>query len=326
MDGALHTIGEAARRTGLPISTIRYYSDAGLVPPAGRSPGGYRLYDRRALHLLDLVRTLRDLGVDLPTITRVLTGAESFAQVADRQAAALETQIQTLRVRQAVLRHAAAHGADPAAAGEVHRLARLSAEQRRRLVADLVAETTRGLDLEPGFAARLRSMLPDPPDDPAPEQIRAWVELACLVGDPAFRAGARAAFERHAADRASGADRGDPASLRRAERTLRDLAGTALARGVPPDSPDARTVAARIAAAFADAHGRRDGPGFRRWLAERIRIGADDRFTRYWTLIAEINGEPAKPDPVPAGRWFLAALDAEDRPEDAPGDVRPVSP
>ncbi|GGV37553.1 MerR family transcriptional regulator [Actinomadura cremea] len=310
MDGALHTIGEAARLTGLPVSTIRYYSDEGLVPPAGRSSGGYRLYDRRALHLLELVRTLRDLGVDLPTITRVLTGAESFAQVADRQAAALEARIQTLRVRQAVLRHVAAHDADPAAAGRAHRLARLSAEQRRRLVADLVTEATRGLDMEPAFAARLRAMLPDLPDDPTPEQVGAWVELAHLVSDPAFRASVRAAFERHAADRVSGADGGDPATWRRAERTLLDLAGTALADGVAPDSADARPLVARITAAFADAHGRDDGPGFRRWLAERIRIGADDRVTRYRTLLAVINGDPPKPDPVPPARWFVAALEA----------------
>ncbi|MBE1537997.1 helix-turn-helix domain-containing protein [Actinomadura algeriensis] len=310
MDGALHTIGETARLTGLPVSTIRYYSDEGLVPPAARSSGGYRLYDRRALHLLDLVRTLRDLGVDLSTITRVLTGAESFARVADRQAAALETQIQTLRVRQAVLRHAAAHNADPGTTAEVHRLARLSAEQRRRLVADLVAETTRGLDMEPGFAARLRSMLPDLPDEPGPERLGAWVELARLVGDPDFRTSVRAAFERHAADRASGADGGDPSGWKRAERTLLDLAGAALADGVAPGSADARAVAVRIIAAFADAHGRADDAGFRRWLAERIRIGADERVTRYRALIAVIDREPPEPDPVPAGRWFLAALEA----------------
>jgi DNA-binding transcriptional MerR regulator len=68
----LITIGELARRTGLPVKRVRFYSDAGVVPPAGRSPAGYRLYGVDAPARLDLVRTLRDLGVDLGTIQRML--------------------------------------------------------------------------------------------------------------------------------------------------------------------------------------------------------------------------------------------------------------
>ena len=54
MDGDDHfTIGELARRTGLSVRTIRFYSDAGVVPPSGRSPAGYRLYDTEALARLE---------------------------------------------------------------------------------------------------------------------------------------------------------------------------------------------------------------------------------------------------------------------------------
>ena len=41
----LFTIGQLAGRTGVPTRTIRFWSDAGLVPPAARSSHGYRLYD-----------------------------------------------------------------------------------------------------------------------------------------------------------------------------------------------------------------------------------------------------------------------------------------
>ncbi|WP_245765577.1 MerR family DNA-binding transcriptional regulator [Nonomuraea jiangxiensis] len=48
MDGdALLTIGDLARRTGLTVKAIRFYSDRGLVPPTIRSPAGYRLLRRR---------------------------------------------------------------------------------------------------------------------------------------------------------------------------------------------------------------------------------------------------------------------------------------
>ena len=69
--GTLYSIGDLARRTGLAVRTIRFYSDRGIVAPAGRSPAGHRLYDAGAVARLDLVRTLRELDVDLPTIRKV---------------------------------------------------------------------------------------------------------------------------------------------------------------------------------------------------------------------------------------------------------------
>jgi MerR family transcriptional regulator, copper efflux regulator len=45
---ALMTVGELARRTGLSIKAIRRYEDLGLIYSAGRSEGGYRLFDESA--------------------------------------------------------------------------------------------------------------------------------------------------------------------------------------------------------------------------------------------------------------------------------------
>ena len=53
------TIGELSRRTGLPVKTLRFWSDEGLLPPASRSVSGYRLYSEEALVRLNLLRTLR---------------------------------------------------------------------------------------------------------------------------------------------------------------------------------------------------------------------------------------------------------------------------
>ena len=64
-DPRLYSIGELARLTGSSVKTIRFYSDAGLVQPADRTPAGYRRYDDDALARLHLVRTLRDLGLGL---------------------------------------------------------------------------------------------------------------------------------------------------------------------------------------------------------------------------------------------------------------------
>ena len=45
MNDDLYVIGEIARRTGLPVRTIRFYADEGIVPPAAQSRAGYRLFD-----------------------------------------------------------------------------------------------------------------------------------------------------------------------------------------------------------------------------------------------------------------------------------------
>ncbi|MER6581927.1 MerR family transcriptional regulator, partial [Nonomuraea sp. NPDC001023] len=108
--GTLYTIGDLARRTGLPVRTIRFYSDRGIVPPVERSPAGYRLYDAAAAARLDLVRTLRDLGVDLVTVRKVVDRELTLAQVAAAHAEALAVRIRTLRVRRAVLRAVARRG------------------------------------------------------------------------------------------------------------------------------------------------------------------------------------------------------------------------
>lgn len=38
-------IGELAKKLGLPISTLRYYTQIGLLPVIAETQGGYRLYD-----------------------------------------------------------------------------------------------------------------------------------------------------------------------------------------------------------------------------------------------------------------------------------------
>lgn len=62
------TVGELSRRTGIPIKAVREYTDQGLVNTIGRSPGGYRTYTREALRCLQLISTLRGMGLTLREI------------------------------------------------------------------------------------------------------------------------------------------------------------------------------------------------------------------------------------------------------------------
>lgn len=190
----LYTIGEAARRTGVPARTIRFWCDSGVLPPAGRSADGYRRFDAAALARLDLVRTLRDLGLGLAEVRAVLDGRTSVAELAQVHAAALDAQIRVLRVRRAVWGVVAAKGGSLEEAKLMNDLARLSAQERQQIIDEFVDAAFAGIgpdDPAMGIARGMRALPGSLPDDPSPEQVDAWLELAGLVADEGFRRRAR---------------------------------------------------------------------------------------------------------------------------------------
>jgi DNA-binding transcriptional MerR regulator len=309
-DGHLITIGELARRTGLTVRTLRFYADDGLVAPAARSDAGYRLYGADAALRAELVRTLRELGIDLPAIRRVLARELTVADVAAAHAVALETQIRVLRVRRAVLQAAARRGSEPQEMKLMHRLAQLSDDERRRIVAEFVDHVFDGLDADSVIVARMRGAMPQLPDEPTDQQLEAWIELAELVADDDFRAVIRRMAERGAADHLTAASGPDPADAVRVAQLVVDRAGAALAAGIEPVQAAAAPVVDELAAAFADLHGRPDDRAFRAWLAEVVDTFADRRAERYWQLLAIMNGWPPQPSSAAAWEWLIAGLRA----------------
>ena len=278
MDGdTLYSIGDLARRTGLTVKAIRFYSDRGIVPPTDRSPTGYRLYGIDAVARLDLVRTLRDLGVDLPTIRRVVNQEISLAEVAAAHAEALAVQIRMLRLRRAVLTAVANRGSTPEEMHLMHKLAKLSEDERRRLIGDFLDTVFGGLGANPEFVGIMRSMTPELPDNPEAEQVEAWVELAELSQDPDFRASMRRMASLYAADRAEG----DTAGPRRdAAAVVRDQVGPALIAGIDPVSPQAAAVVAAVTTQYARTCGRPDDVDLRRRLLARLETTNDPRRER----------------------------------------------
>ncbi|WP_405007000.1 MerR family transcriptional regulator [Kitasatospora purpeofusca] len=308
MDGdTLFTIGDLARRTGLTVKTIRFYADSGLVPPTDRSPAGYRLYDLGALARLDLVRTLRELGLDLAVVRQVLDREVSVPEVAAAHADALEVQIRILRLRRAVLRAVAERGSTPEEMDLMHKLAKLSDDERRRLITDFVDDTFGGLDANAEFVDMMRSAMPELPDDPEPEQVDAWVGLAELTQDPDFRAAVRRMAEYQAAERAGGDRTGLHHDLTEA---VRDHVGRALDAGIAPASAEAAAVVDALTARYAQTFDRADDAELRHWLLARLEIAGDPRAERYWHLLSVINGWPVPPSLAPVFGWFTEALRA----------------
>jgi MerR family copper efflux transcriptional regulator len=68
---AVH-IGKAAKSAGVTVDTIRFYQKLGLINSAGRSVGGYRLFDEEQIRDLTFVRHAQELGFSLTEIKELL--------------------------------------------------------------------------------------------------------------------------------------------------------------------------------------------------------------------------------------------------------------
>jgi DNA-binding transcriptional MerR regulator/AcrR family transcriptional regulator len=290
-DGPLLSIGELAKRTGLPVRTIRFWSDVGVVPPAGRTESGRRLYDAACVARLELAATLRDLGLGLPDVRRVLDGKTTVAEVAAAQLEALDAQARVQQLRRAVLSAVVKRAAGSQQTAMMNKLVRLSAAERKQIIDDFTAEVFDGL--EPRLRkVRRWSTGHNLPDDPSPEQIDAWLELAELAADPGFRHCLRQVTCHGIAWQA------DNGLLSRAQESAEE----ALERDIAPGSAEAaRIVDAILTGTAADQR--------RGELLTQLEDIIDPRIERYWKLTATINGWPSFESPVPAFEWLMAALE-----------------
>ncbi|WP_405148497.1 TIGR03086 family metal-binding protein [Sphaerisporangium sp. NBC_01403] len=312
-DTVLLSIGELAERTGMSVKLIRHWSDIGVVPPAGRTPAGYRLYDTEAVARLQLARTLRELGMGMAAIRDVVNRERGLAEVAAAHADALEVRIRTLRLQQAVLRSVTGRRPTTEELTLMTNLARLSAAERNAIIHDFVAETMGDLD-HSTYRQGLLAVTPDLPEDPTPEQVDAWIELGGLIGDPALRA----AMRRMAAYAAEHAPGGPETAGEHDAADLTDLwvrrVAEAIAAGIAADSPAADPVVAGVVEAWLPSQaptGFRpggDGAAARRRLLEQLEIAADARAERYWQLMCVINGRPVRPSIAGPGQWLITAL------------------
>ncbi|MEV7010346.1 MerR family transcriptional regulator [Streptosporangium sp. NPDC051022] len=295
----LFTIGQLARRTGLQVRTIRFWSDIGLLPPAERSGGGYRLYDAEAVARLDLLRTLRELGFGLDVVREVLCRTTTVAQVAETHVSALDAEIRTLRLRRAVLRTVAKRGSTIEETLLMHKLARLSAQERQQIIDDFVDCVFAGVDPDDPaarIASGMRQVNTELPDDPSPEQVDAWIELAELAGDEDFRRRAREMVVAGRDAPPSGPDFDHGAVMEHVGRALRE--------GVTPESAEGKAVLDLVVAPETPAEQRVR-------LLGQMETFTDARVERYWQLLGIINDRPPFPSAVPVFEWLIAALKAD---------------
>ena len=67
-------IGDLARKTGKTVRAIHLYEELGLLQPATRSSGGFRLYEDRAVERVRWIDLLHGMGFSLQEMRSILQG------------------------------------------------------------------------------------------------------------------------------------------------------------------------------------------------------------------------------------------------------------
>lgn len=100
--GSMMKIGEVAERAGVSLRTLRHYDTIGLLPPSGRSDGGFRLYTEADCQRLETIQGMTALDWPLERVTEVMrtlteleaprTGSRHHALLLDLAQDAAEAQ------------------------------------------------------------------------------------------------------------------------------------------------------------------------------------------------------------------------------------------
>ncbi|WP_048648289.1 Cu(I)-responsive transcriptional regulator [Nitratireductor soli] len=102
-------VGDAARRSGLPAKTIRYYEEIGLVAP-DRSANGYRSYSDEEVHFLTFLRRARGLGFAIEECRQLMAlyrdkkrASHDVREIAVSHVTAIDEKIAELQAMRATL-------------------------------------------------------------------------------------------------------------------------------------------------------------------------------------------------------------------------------
>jgi MerR family transcriptional regulator, mercuric resistance operon regulatory protein len=97
-------IGVVAKRTNTNVETIRFYERIGLLPPAGRSVSGYRLYRTEHVKRLSFVRRARALGFSIAEVRQLLRLADERRRACAEVRVVAEAHLRDVHAKIADLR------------------------------------------------------------------------------------------------------------------------------------------------------------------------------------------------------------------------------
>ena len=301
MSRALLAIGEVSKRTGMPVKTLRFYADEGLVPPSGRSTGGYRLYAEADVMKLELVRALRDAGLGLEAIRSVLGRDLSLSDALRLRLGAIEAHITSLQQVAAALRVALRSEPTEQDIRRLTMVTKLSEAERKSLIDRFQQRLVEGIPTDQkSIREKMASSAPRLPEDPTPEQLDAWVELTEMMGDASFvesmRAHTREVWLRGL----------DLPKLQALNLEIGEAARRAKSAGTAPESAAGQALVERYLSGLAELSGQpAEDPKFRAAVRQHFER-QDPRETRYWQLVSLLN-DSSQFSSMYAGWSFVAS-------------------
>jgi DNA-binding transcriptional MerR regulator len=299
------SIGELARRTGVPVKTIRFYSDQGLLPPAEVTGAGYRRYSEQDVLRLETIRTLRAAGFDMATIRDVIDRNLQPDEAIRIQVEALAVQERTIRRQRMILERALQRGDVPGHPERGRALALLSAAERTAFLRHQLETGITDVPVDQSWWTDfLGAAVEEIPDDLDDDQLSAWIELVDMTGDPSFAEAIRRTAEPFWSDLLS-TDGLSLARWQQHQQAMVENARNAVRTGIAPESDEGLLM---IDAWVADIAGAVGGEERARGVVGHMVQTHDPRLGSYWELIATVKRMPYDRELQEAWNWILAAM------------------
>lgn len=303
MSAPTYTIGQVSRLSGVPVKRLRFYADEKLLPPAGRTESGYRLFSDEDLVRVGLIRAFREAGFGLDAIRRILARNLPLAEALKLRLAEVEAQIEAQRRVAATLRAALA---SPSPSHDdlrrIWTMTSLSQAERRAVIECFFGEVSADPQINPKWTKQMVKLsTPELPDEPTPEQIDAWIELSRMVSDPAFIETMRA----NARD-----SKGHSMNAERFNSLYGDIkarAREAMAQGVEPDSKAGRVFGEEFLTIWAVSTGQEPDAAYRARM-KRKHFEHLPNTRRYWDLVQILRSHAGGGTPEPEGLWIDRAM------------------
>lgn len=318
MSDKLYKIGELAEMSGVPVKTIRYYADIGALPPTTVLDSSYRLFSDDDRARLELIRSLRDLDIDLRTIIELLGEKVPVKQALALQLEVVEAGLRTLKRRRALLKATLRKGETKALAylDRTRALARLNAMERASFLSEQMERVFEGVPADEGWKARFwQGAVLDLPEEMTEAQLDAWLELVEIVADEDFIRRMNEIGREHWQQAAT---RPDAAQTSAEIQGLYLRAIEALQAGHTPQSDVARPLVNEYLEIHARLLRRPADAELAGELLQMVEQRSDARAERYWELIAILKNQTEGPPIGKAHHWlmdglrFVAALAAVD--------------
>lgn len=101
----VYTVGEMAKRLGVPASTLRYYDKEGLLPFVERSSGGIRMFQDSDFEWLQVIGCMKKAGMSIRDIRRYIEMALQGDDTIDLRLEMFRHQREVLQRQMAELQH-----------------------------------------------------------------------------------------------------------------------------------------------------------------------------------------------------------------------------